>query len=123
LRYSTFSFEDMQKESMTVYLVVPEEFIDNCAAWTRLIIENAVFSLSDIYSSKQMSTRHLPQRDRVMFLIDELPAFGQLDIISKGMATLRGRGINLWLFIQNMGQLQDIYGEKKARTIIGNAAA
>ena len=120
---STFSFEDMQGGKMTVYLVVPEEYIDNCAIWVRLMLESAVFSLKDVFSSKGISTSQLPQEERVLFLLDELPAFGQLDIVSSGMATLRGRGVNLWLFIQNLAQLDATYGKEKARTIIGNAAS
>lgn len=120
---STFSFEDMQNGKMTVYLVVPEEYIDNCAIWVRLMLESAVFSLKDVFSTKGISTSELPQEDRVLFMLDELPAFGQLDIVSSGMATLRGRGVNLWLFIQNLAQLEDTYGKEKMRTIIGNAAS
>ncbi|MCH2217290.1 MAG: type IV secretory system conjugative DNA transfer family protein [Flavobacteriales bacterium] len=120
---STFSFEQMQQRKTTVYLVVPEEYLENCASWVRLLIESAIFSMKDVFKSKGVSTASLAQQDRVLFLLDELPAFGLLDIISKGMATLRGRGINLWLFLQNIAQLDDIYGDKKARTIIGNAAA
>lgn len=119
---STFSFEDMQDSKMTVYLVVPEQFIDNCSSWVRIMLESAVFSLKDVFSSKGISTNDLPQDERVLFLLDELPAFGQLDIVSRGMATLRGRGLNLWLFIQNMAQLEDTYGKEKMRTIIGNTS-
>lgn len=120
---STFSFEEMQNGKMTVYLVVPEEYIDNCAIWVRLMLESAVFSLQDVFSTKGISTSQLPQEDRVLFMLDELPAFGQLDIVSSGMATLRGRGVNLWLFIQNLAQLEATYGKEKMRTIIGNAAS
>lgn len=123
LEYSTFTFEDLQNGNMTVYLVVPEEYIKNSASWVRLLIESAIFSMKDIYGSRGMNTANLPQKDRVLFLLDELPTFGQLDIVSEGMATLRGRGINLWLFLQNISQLDDIYGESKAKTIIGNAAS
>ncbi|MBZ0242549.1 MAG: TraM recognition domain-containing protein, partial [Bacteroidales bacterium] len=52
----------------------------------------------------------------------ELPAFGQLDIVKTGVATLRSRGVNLWLFIQNIAQLNSIYDEDVARTIIGNSS-
>ncbi len=120
---STFSFDHMQTRNMTVYLVVPEEFIKSCAVWVRLMLENAVFSLKDIHNSKGKSTKSLFQSERVLFLLDELPAFGQLDIISSGMATLRGRGVNLWLFIQNLAQLESTYGKEPARTIIGNVAS
>ncbi|MCB0539858.1 MAG: type IV secretory system conjugative DNA transfer family protein, partial [Bacteroidetes bacterium] len=120
---STFSFDSLQNGKTTVYLVVPEEFIENCAVWVRLMLESAVFSLEDVSSSKGVSTSQLSQGERVLFLLDELPAFGQLDIISSGMATLRGRGLNLWLFIQNLAQLESTYGKEKMRTIIGNASA
>ncbi len=119
---STFSFSDFRKRKMTVYLVIPEEFIENCASWTRLMIESAIFSQEDVFKKHGQSTSSLQQQDRVLFLLDELPAFGQLDVISKGMATLRGRGINLWLFVQNLAQLNEIYGEHKARMIIANAS-
>lgn len=120
---STFTFEDLQNVRMTVYLVVPEEFIDNCASWVRIMLESAVFSLKDVFSTKGVSTSQLTQEDRVLFMLDELPVFGQLDIISSGMPTLRGRGVNLWLFIQNLAQLEATYGKEKMRTIIGNAAS
>lgn len=123
LGYSTFSFDDLAKGKTTVYLVVPDEFIENCASWVRVILESAVFSLPDIYSTKGVDTKSLPHSERVLFLLDELPAFGQLDIVSQGMATLRGRGVNLWLFIQNIAQLEATYGKEKARVIIGNAAS
>ena len=122
LENSTFSFNDLQNKDTTVYLVVPEEFIDNCAIWVRLILESAVFSVPDIFSSTGKNTAHLDQEERVLFLLDELPAFGQLDIVSNGMATLRGRGINLWLFIQNIAQLEATYGKEKTKVIIGNTS-
>jgi len=122
IKDSTFSFADMQDKKMTVYLVVPEQHIANCAIWVRLILENAVYAQKDIFNSQGISTIDLRQDQRVLFLLDELPAFGKLNIISKGMAVLRGRGINLWLFIQNMAQLDETYGKENARVIIGNAS-
>lgn len=119
---SSFSFDELGGGKTTVYLVIPEEHIKTCAIWTRIMLESAIFSLEDVYNSKGVSTSELRQEERVLFLLDELPAFGQLDIVSSGMATLRGRGVNLWLFIQNLAQLDAIYGKEMARVIIGNAA-
>jgi hypothetical protein len=68
-----------------------------------------------------ISSRELPQGRRTLFLLDEFPAFGKLESIERGMATVRGRGANLWLFLQNSGQLERIYGEHASRSILSNA--
>ncbi len=123
LKNSTFSFGDLAGGNMTVYMVIPEEFMGNCATWVRMILESATFSIPDVFNSMGINTSELRQQDRVLFLLDELSAFGDLDIISSGMATVRGRGINLWLFIQNIAQLEAVYGKEKTRVIMGNTSS
>lgn len=120
---STFSFADMRDKKMTVYLILPGEHIESCATWVRMMLENAVFSQEDITLTTGIPTANLKQEDRVLFLLDEVAQFGELDIVSKGLTKYRGRGINVWLFFQSLGQLIDLYGENTARTILGQAAA
>lgn len=119
---STFSFRDMQSQPMTVYLVVPYEYIDNCAIWVRLILENAVYGLSNTYEAYGKSSWELTQNERVLFMLDEIAAFGKLKIVSNGVPVMRDRGVNLWLFIQNLSQLETTYDKAIARSIIGNAS-
>lgn len=116
--HSTFSFADMQNEKMTVYLVIPEEHMGVAATWVRVLLESAIFS----HKNTATPTRLLRQDKRSLFLIDEFPAFGKLEEIEKGTSTARGRGINLWLFVQSLSQLDKIYGEHGARAIINNTA-
>ncbi len=117
---SSFSFNDLRTGQMTVYLVVPEQYIGSCAIWVRLLLESAVFSVPEVFGSLNISTSELRQDQRILFLLDELPAFGKMDLVSVNMATLRGRGINLWLFVQNMSQLEATYGKEIMRTVMAN---
>lgn len=118
---STFSFDDFGDGNTTIYMIIPDEYIDEYAIWVRLVLQSAVFSIDDVKSTKGVSTSQLLQFQRTLFMLDELPSFGKLDIVLKGMPVLRGRGINLWLFVQNLAQLQEVYGKENARTIIGNS--
>jgi type IV secretion system protein VirD4 len=124
LAQSTFDFADLQsrERKTTVYLVVPEEHIKSCAIWIRVLFQSAMFSLKDIYKTTGLSTSALEQRDRVLFILDEMPLFGYMDTIQNGVATLRGRGANIWMLIQNLAQLEDVYGKPGARTILSNTA-
>lgn len=127
LNESTFSFSELQRfrnnnTPTTVYLVLPEERINNCATWLRLLLHCALYSLQDIYMVRGLSSSRLPQADRVLFLLDEFSAFGKLDMVKSGLATIRGRGANIWLFLQAIAQLESIYGDADARSIMSNAA-
>ncbi|MEN0045686.1 MAG: type IV secretory system conjugative DNA transfer family protein [Bacteroidota bacterium] len=119
---STFSFSNMRKEKMAVYLVVPQDFMDNCAIYMRLLFESAVFSQKDVYTDLNVNTSELKQKQRILFMLDELPVFGKLDLVEKGVGTLAGRGINLWLIAQSLSQFKQIYGEETTATIIQNMA-
>ena len=48
---------------------------------------------------------------RVVFMLDEFPQLGKMDIITKGLGLLAGFNISIWIFAQNIAQLKDIYGD------------
>lgn len=122
LKRSTFSFDKMQSEPTTVYLVLPEEYIKGCEVWVRLLFNAALFQLREVNTVFGKSSSALNQSERVLFLLDEFPAFGKLQPVEDGMATVAGRGATLWLFIQHISQLDRIYGEHSAKQIVGNAS-
>ncbi len=122
LSNSSFSFADMQTEPMTVYLVLPEEYIKGNESWVRMVFNAALSSLKEANALFGKSSRDLDQSQRVLFLIDEFPAFGQLQPVEDAVATIAARGATLWLFAQHISQLDKIYTEHGARQIIGSAA-
>ncbi len=122
LDHSTFSFERIQHEPTTIYLVLPEEHIEGCGVWVRMLFDAALFALKETTSVFGVPSNALDQSQRVLFLLDEFPAFGKLQPVEAGMATVAGRGATLWLFIQHISQLAKLYGEHSAQQIVGNAS-
>lgn len=123
LESSTFSFSELQSEpKTTVYIVIPENYIEKCSAWVRMIIDSAVYSLENVKTYFGKPSSQLSPNERVLFLFDELPLLGKIDAIQMGINTIRGRGANFWLFVQNLAQLKQIYGEEGSTTILANLA-
>jgi hypothetical protein len=56
----------------------------------------------------------------VTFFLDELPRLGRLDVIEQSLDMGRGYGVRLWLFCQNLGQLQTAY--PNAQGMMSNCA-
>ncbi|EGE59906.1 TRAG family protein [Rhizobium etli CNPAF512] len=93
-----------------VSVVIPLEYIDTHAAYARLIVACAIWTLQ-----KQPLAR-----GRVLFVMDEFPALKRMDRIASGLATLRKYRVWLWPVIQNLGQLKQLYGQNW-QTFISNA--
>lgn len=51
---------------------------------------------------------------------DEVAHYGRIKDLETMIAFLRGFGVNLWLYLQADSQLNDVYGEQRAKTITGN---
>jgi hypothetical protein len=62
-------------------------------------------------------------KKRCLFMMDEFYTLGKLDIVAKSAGLMRGYGLHLWPFLQDLGQLQTLYGEKLSETFFGNADA
>jgi type IV secretion system protein VirD4 len=93
-----------------VSVVMPLQYLDTHAAYSRLIIGVALWTMQ----------RGRLSRGRVLFLLDEFPALKRMDRIASGLATLRKYRVWLWPIIQNIGQLRNLYGENW-QTFVSNA--
>lgn len=60
---------------------------------------------------------------RCLFLLDEFHSLGKVDLVAKASGLMRGYGVQLWPFLQDLGQLVDLYGKEGAETFFGNADA
>lgn len=95
----TFDPNLISQKPTTVYIVIPQEKLENYALWLRLMV-----SLTLNAARKNMTER------RVTFLLDEFAQLGRMDNISKGFGLLAGYNITFWVFVQNLVQLKEIYG-------------
>jgi len=57
---------------------------------------------------------------KTAFLLDEFAALGRMQVVEDSIALLRGYGVALWLFVQDLSQLQKVY--PKADSLLANAA-
>jgi len=108
---SDFSLESLKDETASLYLIIPPEYLDSYRSYLRLMIGLATAAM----------TRNTNQpRYDVLFLLDELPALGYMRPIEEGIGYLAGYGAKLWLFVQDLDQLDKTY--RKSRSIIANCA-
>lgn len=112
LASSSFNLSDLKSGSVSVFLVLPPQYLDTHGAFLRLFVRAAM--------SGMMQDGAKVNR-RCLFLLDEFAALGRLDVVAKGMGLMAGYGLHLWPFLQDLGQLRDLYRENVAETFFGNA--
>jgi type IV secretion system protein VirD4 len=108
---STFRMEDLKNGVLSLYIIVPPEYVTVYRPFLRLMVGLATAAMS--------RNGKLPNHN-VLFLLDELPALGHMRPIEDGIGYLAGYGASLWLFVQDLDQLSQTY--KKWRSLIANCA-
>ncbi|ALN75804.1 type IV secretory system conjugative DNA transfer family protein [Aureimonas sp. AU20] len=111
LTRSDFEFSSLKTGIATVYLVLPQERMESHGRWIRLLVTRA---LQDI-----QRTRAKPAAP-ILFVLDEFAAIGDMPAIKTAIGLMAGYGLQIWAFLQNWGQLEEVYG-KGAHTFAANA--
>jgi hypothetical protein len=114
LSASSFDLADLKTGRASVFLVLPPQYIETHAAFLRLFVRASI---------NAMMSEGATTEGRCLFLLDEFYSLGKLDIIAKAAGLMRGYGLHLWPFLQDLGQLRELYGERTAETFFGNADA
>jgi type IV secretion system protein VirD4 len=98
---SSFRFGDMKRRPITVYLILPGEYLGgNCAHWFRLI------SGMGVDGFMREPARGVP----VLAALDEYKtAVGRLSVIQNFMGLGAGYGCQLLVVLQNLTQLQELH--------------
>jgi type IV secretory pathway TraG/TraD family ATPase VirD4 len=94
-----------------VYLCWPEGALLAKAALIRLVVESLIAEMNDTYDNARGRNCR-----PVLLLLDEAGTVG-IPNLARYAATVAGRGMSLWVAIQEFAQLEDLYGRYKARTI------
>lgn len=108
---SDFQMEDLKHKIMSLYIVIPPEYLNVYKPVVRLLIGLAVTASTRIQDKP---------RQPLLFLIDEFPALGHMQPIESGIGYLAGYGVSLWMFIQDLSQLRDLY--QRWATFISNCS-
>lgn len=100
LARSDFSLADLKHRPMTVYLAVPPDRLRACLGFVRGFVGLALDGVT------AASGRPV---QRVAFFLDEFGQLGRMDRLADSVTLLRGYGVQLWLFVQDLSQLKAVY--------------
>lgn len=114
LSASTFSMDDLKRGKISLFLILSPDDIEHYAMFFRLFVRSALSTMMEGGSGAG---------NRCLFLLDEFYSLGKLDTIAKSAGLMRSYGVQLFPFLQDLGQLHELYGAKGAETFFGNADA
>lgn len=110
-RFSDCDLTNLVQRIKTIYLVVDEEKLDIYAGFLRVMVGSVINSLT--------RAKNLPRpRHKVLLLLDEAAALGNLEPLERGVGYLRAYCTPLLVF-QDMSQLRAIY--RRAGSFLANA--
>jgi type IV secretion system protein VirD4 len=113
LTTSTFDLADLVAgKPLTVYLVIPPEKLESHRTLLRLWVGTLMTAV--------VRRKRLPPR-RTLFLLDEVAQLGRFDLVRQAITLLRGYGLQVWTFWQDLSQLRRLY-PRDWETIVSNAA-
>jgi len=103
LSQSDFKFENLKSKNMTVFLVLPADRLSTFAPWLRMLVQQAL----------TVNARNIDKKPKkpVLFILDEMAALGKLTMIEQAYGLMAGYGIQIWGIIQDLNQLEKIYGK------------
>lgn len=133
---SDFTFADLKKSMCrpvednpaptSLFLVIPPEYLHDYRSVLRTLIGLATVALTREHEWDTPELREAGWRPKppcpVLFLLDEFPALGYMAPIEQGFAYLATYGVQLWVFVQNIGQLKELYRQNWS-TFVSNAGA
>lgn len=110
LSQSDFDLADIKAKPMTIYLVLPPAVLKTQARFVRCFIGQIL----SVLTAAGQKPRH-----NVALFIDEFGQLGHMAAIEDAISLVRGYGVSLWLFIQDLSQLKGVY--PKWQTFLANS--
>ena len=101
----------------TAYLIVRPSDADRLRPLMRLIMTQVVRQLTanmEFQDGRSVASYH----HRLLLLLDEFTALKKLEVVETALAFMAGFGIKAYLIVQDIQQLQAVYG--KEETVISN---
>lgn len=113
-----FSFEDLRRRPMSVYVEVPPKRLDDASVlislfWSQLVKIN----------TEQLPEENPELKHQCLLILDEFTVPGRMPIFAKGIGYMAGYGLRCLTVIQSRAQLASAYGKEDARTYSTNHAA
>jgi len=112
LDHSTFDLSELKHGNIAIYLVIPPKYLDDCAPFLRLFVRCGIEAMMEEEGGPH-----------TLMLLDEFFSLGKLDVVSKSYGLMRSYHLHIWPFMQELGQLQHLYGDILSGTFMNNSDA
>nr|WP_293993156.1 type IV secretory system conjugative DNA transfer family protein [uncultured Fusobacterium sp.] len=116
---SDFRINDLMnaKVPMDLYFVTPPNAVNVTSTLLKLFMNQIVFVLTNNMDINDKG-ENIAYKHRLLFLMDELPAIGRVQLFHDAISYIRGYGMKALIIIQDMKQLKATYGENNS--FLGN---
>ncbi len=111
---SDFDIQQMKRKKTSVFCVVTPDNIIRLQNLLQIFYQQAI----DILSKNIPDLKDEPHG--VMFLMDEFPALGKMEIFKSSIAYLRGYRVKLFLVVQDTQQLKASYEDAGMNSFLSN---
>jgi len=111
---SSFNLADLKTKPCSVFLVLPAHLLGEHGRFLRLFVRLAI---------NAMAKGGTKGGRRCLFFLDEFFSLGYLDEVAKSAGLMPGYGVHLWPILQDLGQLEKLYGRDGLHTFFGNSDA
>ncbi len=95
--------EGLLQGKMTVYIILPREYLSAFAPWLRLVISSCYYA-----STHDVANKPRPSK-RIVFMLDEFANLGYMQNIKEAVSLGGGYGLTMWLILQDLAQLKREY--------------
>ena len=112
---SDFRIKDlMNGETPTsLYIVIPPSDIARLRPLVRILMNQFLTRLmADMEFEGGAQKRHY--RHRLLLMLDEFTSIGKLEIFEKALAFMAGYGLKAFIIVQDLVQLQKVYGREES---------
>ncbi len=111
---SSFKLSDLKTGAASVFVILPPQYMETHAAFMRLFVRCSI---------NVMASGGSGRGEKCLFILDEFFSLGKIDEIGKAAGLMPSYGVHLWPFLQDLGQLQKLYGKEGMETFFGNSDA
>lgn len=112
---SDFNIQNFKREKVTVYVGLTPDNIKRLEVLMQIFYQQAC----EFLSRKIPNPKDEPYG--VLFMLDEFPTLGKMEVIRSAIAFLRGYNVRLMLIIQDTQQLKGIYEEAGMNSFLSNS--
>jgi len=111
---SDFDIRLLRQKKMSIYVAVAPGDIERLSPLLSILFQQ-IINATNTMPEDDPTVKH-----RVLMLLDEFPTLGAMPHLAKAFAFLAGFWIRIAIVLQDPPQLDDVYGNAMAKTILDN---